>query len=294
MSRTHTTAVRLLQVLAPLTGDLSSGSVLASVATGTLTMPKGTLLVPVVNGQLDYQRLARVTADAALTTTPAAVALKSILGGLPQNFTPSAWRFVGEPPGAVTLAVSGPMTGGAEGPIKQAVLWERIGSSSAAADLFKGKVGRYPAIVLAWDGSTDTEKPGPGRIIHRDRWVVYLIESRHDSHEARTYDGLDLLDSIEELLADTTHTPSGETVSAPNGVTPGDRARVQVPQLSTVHLYTMTLSTMMGIRRRSSAVATDWLKTSLTTKTEPRTETPDPDDGVEIVDDARFNQDGTP
>lgn len=294
MSRTHTTAVRILQVLAPLTGGLSTGSVLASVPTGTLTMPAGTLLVPVVGGQLDHQRMARVVADTALTSAPAAVALESVVGGLTQSFTPTAWRFLGEPPGDATLAVSGGMAGATDGPIKQAVIWERIGTASAAADLFKGKVGRYPAIVLAWDGSTDTKKPGPGRIIHRDRWVAYLIVTRHDSHEARTYDGLDLLDAIEELLADATHTPSGERVSAPEGVMPGDRARVQVPQLSTVHLYTMTFSSLLAVRRRSSAVATDWLSTSLTATTEARTASPDPDDGVEIVDDARFKQDGTP
>lgn len=228
-----------------------------AIATGApVILEKGEYLVPIANGQADYQRLLIVSA----TTTVASgagtlVPVVTVLGGTEQTFPiGTVTRF--DPPIAglnPTATIETAVSGATGGEVKQVSYYEQLGAS-AARDLFSGKITRYPAIVLSWNDSDQYEFTQKGADSNVDGWIAYVVVSRLDATERRTREGLDILDDLEELLVQRTGY-DGLVVSR-HPIRIARRGRLAVtPQ---VYVYLIEFETSRIAVRRSLVSGSPW------------------------------------
>jgi hypothetical protein len=256
-------ARRLMAALNTLAGARATGTATVRSTSGTPTLKRGAVCVPLPGGQIDYQRPLFVTADTPLTTGGVAVPLKSLVGGPQHNgFAPGTvlrW-FPQEPDVEATSVVLAQPTGGTAGVVRRVVFYEQLGAD-AAKDLFAASVGEFPALVLSWDRSVRYETKGKGKTLRRNQWLLFVVVSRSDAYERRGADGLEILDTAEELLMERSQI-DGLVVSGPPIEIAG-RGRLSVSPQSFV--YTLTFSTFNAAVRDDSALlaaSTPWHTTT--------------------------------
>jgi hypothetical protein len=218
---------RALQVLLqPLQGNYSTGS-LTVTATGStaINLPANSLGIPILSGSSSGEHLVKVernpaTADGSWPiTTSGVVAATSVQGGLHTNL-PSGTkvRWVRPPAGIGELATAGTFSGGTSlttfGALKQVKLYKELGGQAGAKDFFSAQVGRYPAVVISWGGTTPadgssavsiggtTRRLGAGKSLYTHKFSFFLISSRADGDEQRRLEMDQLRDDILEQIAD--------------------------------------------------------------------------------------------
>jgi hypothetical protein len=220
----------------PLTGNRSKGFAVVSALSDDVIMQPNTYAVPVVDGQAYEQKRVKVdfnpdTAEAHqtggqwnVTASGTLVTFKSNVGGSDMNFPAGTeLRFIPTLAGVQpTAIVQGPgFTGGTSGIVKQVVQYDDFPNTDAAQACLLGKVGNFPAIVLAWIQSTPIEgrtyglnqgatRKGRDIRCYYDSYAAYVIVSISQSGEQRRNLALNIKDTVMDLLGDYNRNFDGE------------------------------------------------------------------------------------
>ncbi|AUX31928.1 MULTISPECIES: hypothetical protein [Sorangium] len=244
----------LMSLLAPLTGNVSTGSVTATATSSPLVLPRNTYGVGILSGSLDPLTLVKTTAETTVTAGGTSVPIRSVLGGQRVNLaagTTIRWdpAIPGLQPTAIVLAPG--MTGGTQAVGFGAVAQVRLYESTGVEDLFKTGAGLFPALVLVWSGSDDDENVGRTTTLLRERWVLAVVASRTDGDETRRAEALQILEDASELI----HKQSvvdGEVFTAPQPVLVNARSRIV--STSAAYIYGIQFSTVRSLEKHESRV----------------------------------------
>lgn len=292
-------ARQLAAVMQPLTGDRSSGTVRLVSTDPSVVIPHNTYLLPIVQsasgqGQIQPEFIFRTDAPVTVTPAGAPVVITSNIGGIRHNL-PSGTVFRLHPaqPGMVqtavaTTAITGATDVSGSQAIKRIVNYEQLGAANVARDLFLGKVGTYPAVVLVWESTGEGLCYGSKIYLRPDKWSMHVVVSRFDAGELRSADGLDILDAVEEILTSRAHV-DGEPFSSKYAQL-HSRSRLAVTDSS--YVYSVQFSTFhatLQTETRAPSKFPLWSKTKYNLITEP----PDPSlnpPSVTVVHDATYNQ----
>ena len=285
------TSRALLAVLAPLTGERSSGAVvLQSSGPGSVTVKLGQYAVPVIDGQLSPELLVKVarnpaTADGSwvVSVDPTTVDVVSNLGGVRHNL-PAGTVLQLDPPVAGLISnrptvVSPGMLGGADasgfGALLDVAQAESLTGPLLSVDLRRSELQRFPAACLTWtsmlpaDGSSVPQVRPGGRTgvkskLYRLTFVLTVVTSRTDSGSARRHEGRWIVNALLTALSDR-QSVDGEVISSPAGVQVQSVTREPNTQgvFQQYYVYNIELNcevTLTGLDQRTFA---DWLSARL-------------------------------
>jgi len=183
---------------------------------------------------------------------------------------------------AVEADMTGATTATFPGALKRLALFDRLGLGKAnmSAEVFRSKVGAFPAGVLAWVGAPK------GQALNRDsrerfmRFRLHVICGRVDSNDSRTDEGDTILDYAEGLMENQADI-DGEIFASP-GIEVGESGFVLAEDGSTVHYLDLDVPhTIEHIERRTFV---DFLEVQQTLVTAPDAEYPDPASMLVVVD----------
>jgi hypothetical protein len=265
-------------------------------ATGPdLVLPVGTYGVPVVTSatgaaQADPTRLVKTAADAIVTAAGVDVPVISMLGGAHTNL-PLGSRINWTPtiPGVeVTSSLSLAMTGGldptAPGTLRRVVSFDQLGigltTKSPGSDVWRAKIGAFPAGVLAWTGSTRGERTGIGARMRQFRFRLFVVSGVFGGSENRMAEAEAILDYCEGLLEDRSAVDD-EIFSNPGIAVVGSGA-LQADDGS--YVYFIDLECTAVIERIDARQFSAWLETQTQLLTDPSAEFPDPANALVTVD----------
>lgn len=274
----------ILSSLAPLTGVVSTGELLARTSSGAgdVEIPRNCHLVPIPASatgrvEISHDLPFRVTADTTIGEGGTALPVASILGGARNNF-PVGTRFrwdpvlVGVEPEAVVTGAD--LAGGAdaaEGPgiVREIRAFETLESLQAARDLFAAEVGQLPALVVAYSGSNEVEITGEDRVLEAHRWRIYAI-TRWGSNGIDTgNEALDILSAVRGLLIRRSSSRKLVFSAPPASVVQVSRVRIT----PSVFVWALDLTTYAGAVRTDFRPAegldtyADWLVDAYTLAT---------------------------
>ncbi len=195
-----------MTLLGPMTGTGATGNLTVSSTGATGTVPKNSYGIPVIGNALSKTVLLKTTAATNVTSAGVAVPVKAIFGNTAGNLA-AATSVVWDPPltgiEARSVVASPGMTGGVAATGRQSVaeiqFYEDI-RGALNADLLRTGLGRFPAIVLAWDESRDRDEMGRLKNLMQEAFTLFVVTSRKDSHGARAGEGLDILEEATERL----------------------------------------------------------------------------------------------
>lgn len=265
----------ILAVLQPLTGPRASGSVAVSASPGPTAMLRGgSYGVPIVSGSARFDRLVKVAQNPTdpagwLVGTGTIVPCFSNIGGVDQNVPAGSHiRWYPTLEGIEALSVTaGGLSGAAPDPsvvgIAQLAFFEEL-KSGEGMKLLQGGLSRFPAVVLAWDGSGESEFVGRGQYVQQQLWSIYVVVSRQDSDTSRRMQGLLIMDAIQEQLWGRQNV-DGEGFSTPNGAQFVRRQSLPIDQ--NYYLYRAQVTTKASYRKSEPRVFGPWQRTKLDTTT---------------------------
>ncbi len=238
-----------------------------------------------------------------------AVPIYSLLGGAHHNASAVSGLAAGtglrwDPPIAgieLTSTITVGMSGGADtmplwltngvatpAALRRIVLFDRLGignlalkgASSIELQVWRSKIGDFPAGVLILMGSRKREDGGRGRPIHEFRWRLLVLTSSSGPTEERYQDGNAALDIAAGLLDDMGDI-DGQVFSVPR-VEIGDSNLLLAEDALTIHHLDFT--TQAQIIQIDPRVFASWSSTETKTLTDPTSEYPDPADAIATVD----------
>jgi hypothetical protein len=266
-----------------MTGDRATGSILASSIAGSVEVPKGAHLIPVVAGQLRPDLLLKTTDKMPITPGGVAVPITSVLGGAAHNLpgaTVVRWDPVldGVEPTATIVTCSGATTPTYFGAIKSASIFETFGGPAPTLEAFRTRVREFPAVIISWDGSEPADgqavsqlergssRAGRSAQLYSEQFVITIISSRQDSDHARRHEGLEVLDELCAWMFDK-QAIDGHVFSAPGGLQILSRNRVPVgdPQLwQDFYVYRAVVAVTVAMHKRDVRVYNEWMRTRTT------------------------------
>ena len=255
----------IIEVLRPLTGTPAYGFALVKATGADVLLPKNSYAAPIVASgvgtpplkQIDRENLVRTVDEVVVNTIGKLVPIKSILGGLRQN-RPVDTELRWDPPidgvELVSTVSTGPTTGGAESTavdaVGQVILYEELRASSLGLDLFRALAERgAPCVVVTWNDAAAAEKFGRDRWTEPNRWVLFVVVGNATGGSERASQGLDVCDSVVELLGDRASI-AGIVFSAPPASVMGRR---RVATDANTYVYAVELKTYNYEARRIGA-----------------------------------------
>lgn len=280
---------QLMAVCQPITGDRASGTVIIKAAGDTaVSLPFGSYLFPIVNGQVRYElafKVAKSTAtDGSWTIggggAETEVAVFSNIGGERHNL-PKGTRFVLDQPMKPQLAagaVTRTGTTGATDPNGDLALYNFVSfesfGSKPSLELFKSGIGgRFPAAIIHWiedepaDGMTTSSVSRPthrgrGVMSYLDLFEILVVSNRSDAEHERRGQGLRVLDEMTALLIDRMAV-DGQGMSSPGGLHIKRRYRAGNGEdgfYKAFQVYALQITAQVTITQRDTRVY-DELKT---------------------------------
>lgn len=269
----------IMACLQPLTGARASGNVTVNASPGpTATLKGGSYGAPIIGGAIRYDRLVKVAqnpADKAGWPIGAATVVPCFtnIGGLDQNIpagTSIRWFPALQGIEAVSQTVGGLAGAGGDTSmtgVQELVFFEDI-QPGAGMSLLKGAISRFPAVVLAWEGSGDAEFVGRGQWVQQQLWSIYVVVSRQDGDPNRRVQGLAIMDTIQNELWGR-GAVDGEGFSTPNGAQ--FARRMALPIDPTFYVYRARVTTKSSYRQSEHRTFNPWAHTKLDMQT---TDTP--------------------
>lgn len=265
----------IMACLQPLTGARASGSVTVNAVPGpTATLKGGSYGAPVIGGSIRYDRLVKVAQNPADKAgwpigTGTVVPCFTNIGGLDQNIpagTSIRWFPALQGIEAASVTTAGLAGAGGDASmtgIQELVFFEDI-QPGAGMTLFKGALSRYPAAVVAWEGSGDAEFVGRGQWVQQQLWSIYVVVSRQDADPSRRVQGLAIMDSIQSELWGR-GAVDGEGFSTPNGAQFIRRRALPIDER--FYVYRAWISTKSSYRQSEHRTFNPWLHTKLDMQT---------------------------
>lgn len=257
----------LMAQLTPLTGTRATGTARVVSSSGVdVPLPPNAYAIPIVDGQTQEPLLVKARHNPATTrehllggdwtVTPAGttVTFEGNNGGAIWNVIApgSKLRFQPAVPGIEPLAeVLAPgFGGGAVGPVKQIVSFDELGPQRSF-ELFKAKVGDFPAIVLAWISSQPVEgrtggisqgatRKRRGVRAYFETFSLNVVVSSSESAEARRREGLVVMQAARRLLTDRMRNDDGEVLSV-MGTGVEILGSVRMPRTESSWVFVVTL-----------------------------------------------------
>lgn len=285
----------IISLLAPMTGDVSTGTVTLTATGPNVVLPQNTFGFSIVDAKsnaptvsipgvatfnssdvlgaetiadaISPDLLVKTTAETTVTSSGVSVPFRTILGG-PRANLPTGTRILLDPPvdglefeGVVDApGFTGGTTSTKYASAKTVRLYEGIGPEDAAEDLFRSGTAQFPALVLIWNQTGDREEAGRDRYIVSESWTLAVIASRLDSDTRRRSEASAILDEAEELLCARCST-DGFVFSAPAPLLIRGRRRVKYG--SNAYIYALSVTTTRGIERREHRTFHDWKQTKI-------------------------------
>ncbi len=275
----------LLSCIAPLTGERSTGSVLATAPDDPTVLPRNTYGVPVVasasgRAQLAWDRMVKTTEDAEVSLLGTSVPVVSVLGGVNQEVLPGATiRWMPAVPGVAATAIvegagiTGSTTNNSIERVARAVIFEGL-EQNVAQGLWAGKVGGFPAVVIAWEAASPQPRVGRGAQPMEHRFRLYVVSSRSDGDIERRDEGKAILRALQETFADRAAVDGYVFSTPPTKLGPAGRLAL-APGSYVYWQELLVTSTVTKRDPRAPATFPDWLTT---TETIPIDGTPRLDD----------------
>lgn len=242
----------IMTLLSPMTGTFATGNLTVQATGADVVLPKNSYAIPIIpgagsNAQLSPHVLLKTTEETTVTAAGVLVPVKTVLGGIGGNLAAAVdarWSPGIEGVEAVSPVAAGGLTGGAEptgyGGVKEIRFYEQIGSAKSQQDLFRAKLGRFPAIVLVWSGTEPDDRRGTHRRSYVENWILSVVSSRNDSDDERRAEGLHILEEASEWLTNRTQV-DGEKLSSPMALAIGRRDRLVATETS--YIYTIRFQT---------------------------------------------------
>lgn len=229
----------LMAQLTPLTGLRATGNARVVSTLPNVTLPANAYAVPIVDGQTHEELLVKVAHNPATvrehlqngewTITPAGetVTFQANNGGALWNMIKPGSRLLFRPevpgiePRAVVLDPG--FADGTVGAVKQIVSFDELGPQRAI-DIFKAKLGSFPALVLAWVSTQPVEgrtagitqgatRKRRGVRAYFENFTLYVVTSHSESAEQRRREGLYLMQAARGVLTDRHRNDDGELLS---------------------------------------------------------------------------------
>lgn len=209
-------AIAILTCMSRFYGTRSSGTATVKSTGATGRLPKGVYAFPIVGKQIDFTRPFRSAyvdaqglasgADVVLAGT--SIPITSCLGGAGNNLeagTKLVWFPFNDGLDA-SATVDADMTGGAQAAESRLV---QLKSSAWSPDpvvftveLVRSQLTRLPGMLVSWTGRGPMNRVHGEQTYERsDRWTIYLVVDRQESHHTRAFQGLALVDAVCEELA---------------------------------------------------------------------------------------------
>lgn len=251
----------VMTLLGPMTGTGATGNLTVASTGATGTVPKNSYAIPVVNGQLSKHVLLKTTAQAAVTSAGTAVPAKALFGNTASNLA-AGTAIVWDPPLTGIEARSVVRTGGLTGSVaasgRQSVTEIRFYEGLRKVltqDLLRSGIGRFPAIVIAWEGSRERDELGRRVDIIEEQFVLFVVTSRKDSDDARRGEGLDIFEEACDRLT-RREVCDGErfTATAPLKI----RRRTSFDYGAEHYVYSATFTVDRSLTRREPSDAPGW------------------------------------
>jgi hypothetical protein len=158
------------------------------------------------------------------------------------------------------------------GGLKGAVQFEQLNGTSPTLDLFRSKIGKLPGVVIVWDSSEPADgttqstldrgaaRSGTATARFAEKFNLFIISERLDSHHNRAGEGLKLLEDITLELSDRQEI-DGRIFSVP-GVHIRGRSRVlgDSAQYQAVYVYLLQLSVTTSVQPKDRREFAPWLR----------------------------------
>lgn len=292
----------LFATLAPITGVRGTGTVSVMATTDDdVTVPANTYLLPVVGGQLRDDLVFKTTADVVVvggSLTPAAIPITSNAGGARHNLPDATvLRFDPPVPGIDPVAVLGGAITDAsdEGQLVRSLAWfEDLDSANPQKDIFAAKLGEYPGLMLVWaqsepaEGATAGLRQGANRgrrmvRFWRESFVLYVVVGRLTGDTGRRQEGLVVMQAATRLLTDRMQNDDGEQLSTIGaGVEITGRARLRRGERH--YIYALRVRVNQTLQPFDARTFNAWIATQYEGEL-PGRESPEPTDGIQLVDD---------
>jgi hypothetical protein len=295
----------IMSVISPTTGVRGSGKVLIKTKeTTSVNLPRNWHLIPIVNGaaredllfkvgqgplRAKYPNGKRIKTDPNEPDTESwwsvqpggtLVNIHSLVGGNRHNL-PKGTKFIFDPghPDLESEAIlQRDITDGADpthfGGCRSVVQFEQLNAVDVSLDTFRASVGKFPAVVIVWDGSEPADgttqssidrgrtRVGPTMQLFKERFNLFVIVERLDSGSVRSAEGLLLLDHITGWLTDQ-QSIDGQIFSSPTGVQIRGRGRVagNNTNFQHVYVYLLQISVTTTLVPYDSRTFSLWLRT---------------------------------
>ena len=295
----------IMSVISPTTGMRGNGKLLIKTkGTTAIDLPRNWHLIPIVNGAAREDLLFKVgqgplrakypdgKRKKVVPTEPdteswwsvqpggTLVNIHSIVGGVRHNL-PKGTKFIfdpNHPDFEVEATLQRDITDGADpvhfGGCRSVVQFEQLNATDVSLDTFRASVGRFPAVVVVWDGSEPADgttqssidrgrtRVGIASQLFKERYNLFVIVERMDSGPVRSAEGLKLLDDITGWLTDQ-QTVDGQIFSSPTGIQIRGRARVagNNTNFQHVYVYLLQISVTSTLVPYDSRTFHPWLRT---------------------------------
>lgn len=295
----------LMAAISPVTGTRGSGQILVRTkGTSQVFLPRNWHLFPIVNGAAREDLLFKVDqgpnraiypngvrkkanatepdAESWWTVQPSGtlVNVTSVVGGKRFNL-PKNTKFIFDPNHndlEVEAVLQATITDGSDpthfGGCKSVVQFEQLNASSVSLDVFRSSVGKFPAVIIVWDGSEPADgttqssidrgrtRVGSVSQLFKERFNLFVLTERLDSGAIRSAEGLKLLDDITYWLTDM-QSVDGEIFSSPTGIQIRGRARIAVDASAyqSLYIYLLQISITTCVKPYDSRTFQPWLRT---------------------------------
>ncbi len=309
MMRSNASVIELardiMAAINPVTGTRGTGKVLVKTKGKTpVYLPRNWYLMPIVNGAVREELLFKVgqgpnhaiypdgkrkkssvdepDAESWWVIQPGGtlVDIVSVVGGIRHNL-PKGTKFAFDPHNPnleIEAVLQNAITDGAEpthfGGCKSVVQFEQLNAPTASLDAFRAAVGKFPAVIIVWDGSEPADgttqssidrgrtRVGSVSQLFKERFNIFVLLERLDSGQIRSAEGLKLLDDITYWLTDL-QAIDGEIFSSPTGVQLRGRARVAGDSAAYQHvyIYMLQISVTSCVVPYDSRTFHPWLRT---------------------------------
>ncbi len=281
----------ILCVLQPLTGRRASGTALVKATGADVVLRRGAYAVPALEGasarQTDHMRIVKVATQTTVTSAGASVPIISAMGGELQNLdanTTLRWTpaIPGLEPTCTVESLTGATTLTIPGSIRRIAMLDKLGisKSTVAGDVFRTRIGAFPAAVLAWTRGSRGEAVATDARMRKMRFRLFIVTSHSGSAEERTEEVDAILDYVEATLEGRSAV-DGEIFADPP-IAVGDSGVYTAEDGSYVHFVEFDLSTT--ITRIEHRTFVDWLETQTQYFTDPTPEYAAREEAIKLLD----------
>lgn len=294
----------LMAAIAPVTGTRGTGKVFIKPKDKTTVyLPRNWHLTPIVNNAIREELLFKIAEGPGKAVFPhgkrkkssenepdagswwvippggAIVTICSVVGGVRHNL-PKGTKFVFDPlhPSLeAEVVLQAAITDGADpthfGGCKSVVTFEQLNAASVSLDVFRAACGKFPAVVIVWDGSEPADgttqssidrgrtRVGSVAQLFKERFNIFVLVERLDSGHVRAAEGAKLLDDVTYWLTDL-QSVDGEIFSSPSGIQVRGRNRVSGDNATfqSVYIYLLQISVTSCVVPYDSRTFSPWLK----------------------------------